>query len=1432
MKGVSKTAIALLAACAGLAGCKSKGTYVHVRILGAADEPAGIVDIELDTDLAGKSNTLHFTNPDHSPIQLPTDMTLEVKSGTGQLALTAIGRNAAGAEVDRAVTTVTVASGAIVEASIQLPGGKPDLQPAEAAHDFGALAEGTQGNAVNVTFNNVGFKPSGPVTVALGGVGASSWGIVSNGCTGSIAVAGNCVVSLQFRPLAQGALAATLTASATPGGSAVVALTGSGSSNPQNLDVSVTGAGTVNAAPSGLACSAGTCSHAFDWGTGVTLTATPATGSHFVRWTGACSGTSTTCSLTLDSPKAVTATFALDQETLTVNVAGNGTVNSADSLISCAGAAPCAASYPFGTSVTLTASPGTGFHLSAWGTAACADATQPCTFTMSANTTVNAVFAPNQHILTVQLVGNTGTGSVASSEPSPIIQCAAVTSSPGSGTFCDSKQYDFGSPITLTVSPASDSDPKGFTLPPGLSCSNGASLTTCDIVMPDGDTTIDVLIDHKPVSVTLTFSGTGTGAVDDGVTSCNNAQQPCVFSEAYGSTPTFTATANPSSTFGTWTGGGCATGTGCTVPALTSDLPLDARFDIRMITLTVSPAGNGSGTVTSNETPTPKINCTSGNPAGCSAAYTYGSTPTLTESPAISSNFTSWAGGGCSGSGTGCGVAALTANTVVTPTFTLKKNSVTIAGGGNGSGTITGGGLNCTITLGTASGTCSVNVDYGTNITLSEGPAASSNFTNWSGGCAGTATTCPINNVTSPKNVTAAFALKTFVVTVAGAGNGSGTITGGSLNCAISVGAAGGACTTSVNYGSNLTMTEAPAAGSAFTSWSGGCAGTASTCTINNITSTPATVTAAIASTMCAAGVNGVQTYSASMAGCAGAVANANRASLCAAGAHVCTADEYVEYNGGTAPGHIYWTDDILNPPQGAGTCGSTPCAANNCFVSMVSDPNYTNSCGAGGASMAVCSGTADAEGNGCFATGCGYTSIAPNQFFGGCVKTNSITPASGVTAGALCCAGSSNVFYVNASSGADANAGTPAKPFKTITHALTVAASGQQIRVAPGFYDASNGETFPLNVPAGVILTGDEVNRGSITSSTNISGCGTASPVCGGANTAAVIAGAGSTIAGFVISCAGGTGILATGSGVTIRNNTLTGNNVSGAGACFVNSSGNDILDLNNINANYVGVWYWAAAGGGKGENNNITSNLYGVIYNSPGGNLGDPASPPASVGNNTISCNSQNDLYCEAQVTANVASNKWDHNPPHMVPTSSPGVDVYNPAANSCTFNFGTSRVNPNGCVGCASNSSTPVASSAQVYNGVMTGCGGAVTHANDATLCANGCHVCSAAEYVANNGGTRPNRNYWVADTLLYNGTASSCSVSTTTGASCSPGSSMLACFNAPAADADGNICNWTDCGFNTVTPDQFFGGCAISNSINPSLGFTAGALCCCT
>ncbi len=68
------------------------------------------------------------------------------------------------------------------------------------------------------------------------------------------------------------------------------------------------GSGTVVSKPSGINCGT-TCSANFAGGSIVTLRATPATGSTFGGWSGACSGTATTCNVTMSAAETVNAQF-------------------------------------------------------------------------------------------------------------------------------------------------------------------------------------------------------------------------------------------------------------------------------------------------------------------------------------------------------------------------------------------------------------------------------------------------------------------------------------------------------------------------------------------------------------------------------------------------------------------------------------------------------------------------------------------------------------------------------------------------------------------------------------------------------------------------------------------------------------------------------------------------------------------------------------------------------------------------------------------------------------------------------------------------------------------------------------------------------------------------------------------------------------------
>jgi Fe-S cluster biogenesis protein NfuA len=155
-----------------------------------------------------------------------------------------------------------------------------------------------------------------------------------------------------------------------------------------SLSVSKTGngLGTITSSPSGISCGSD-CSESYNYGTSVTLTASPSTGSTFTGWSGACSGTGT-CTMSMTSNKSATANFNLITYSLSVSKNGSGTITSSPSGISCG--SDCSESYNYGTSVTLTASPSSNYIFTGWS-GACSG-TVTCTMSMTSSKSATASF--------------------------------------------------------------------------------------------------------------------------------------------------------------------------------------------------------------------------------------------------------------------------------------------------------------------------------------------------------------------------------------------------------------------------------------------------------------------------------------------------------------------------------------------------------------------------------------------------------------------------------------------------------------------------------------------------------------------------------------------------------------------------------------------------------------------------------------------------------------------------------------------------------------------------------------------------------------------------------------------------------------------------------------------------------------------------------
>ena len=151
-----------------------------------------------------------------------------------------------------------------------------------------------------------------------------------------------------------------------------------------NLTKSGTGNGTFQ-------CNGVACETEYAEGTKVTVTASPNAGSHFVAFSGDCTGA--TCEVTMSAAKTVNAQFDLNSESLTTTTSGSGTVACEVN----GSPAPCTGSYPFGSTVKVVATPAAENNLGSLtgtGSAAghCSVVSKECNFELTADTSVAVLF--------------------------------------------------------------------------------------------------------------------------------------------------------------------------------------------------------------------------------------------------------------------------------------------------------------------------------------------------------------------------------------------------------------------------------------------------------------------------------------------------------------------------------------------------------------------------------------------------------------------------------------------------------------------------------------------------------------------------------------------------------------------------------------------------------------------------------------------------------------------------------------------------------------------------------------------------------------------------------------------------------------------------------------------------------------------------------
>ena len=372
----------------------------------------------------------------------------------------------------------------------------------------------------------------------------------------------------------------------------------------------------------------------FPAGSSVTLSASANQGYAFAGWSGDCSGSSSTCTVTIDSAKTVTATFgtgasdgAAGSATPSITVKksgeGSGTITSSDKKINCGTA--CTSTYNSGSSVTLTATVSPGSSFDGWE-GACTGIKPTCAATIDSAKAVTAKFSKTiyTHGLKVSTSGS-GTDKVVSADSK--VDC----------TVCTVK-YPQGTSVTLTAIPAPEWEFDSWI---GSGC-DSVKMPVC-IVKIDGSMSLQASFKAIPkYNVIIEKSGEGSGAVKskDGSIDCGGYCSKIFLRD---SVVPLEAIPNKGSLFSRWenqcdVGGGESVA--CTLN-INSDKKAIANFAKKQWTLFIDPLTAGK-IVSTDAAKT--VDCAS----GCSAKIYDGTSITLKVMPDKDWHMLGWTGD-CSG---------------------------------------------------------------------------------------------------------------------------------------------------------------------------------------------------------------------------------------------------------------------------------------------------------------------------------------------------------------------------------------------------------------------------------------------------------------------------------------------------------------------------------------------------------------------------------------------------------------------------------------------------------------------------------------------------------------------------------------------------------------------------------------------------------------
>ena len=551
---------------------------------------------------------------------------------------------------------------------------------------------------------------------------------------------------------------------------------------------------TADPISGGTITGAGTYNH----GETCTLTATPNTGSSFVKWTkdGADYSTETSISFPVTAAASFVAHFTLIgyEVSATASPAEGGTITGMGG-------------YDYGTTATLTATANPGYTFVNWTQGGTVVSDNPTyAFEVTGTVALVANFSINSYVITASVNPTeggtvTGAGTYNHGETVTLTATAATgyafvkwtkggvevstnptisftvegaasyvahfiqntfevtaTANPTvGGTITGAGTYNHGETATLTATAATGYTfvnwTKGGTV---VSTNPSYSFEVTEAVALVANFSLNSYVITATANPTAGGTITGTGTYN------------------HGETATLTATAATGYTFVNWTKGGTVVSTNPSYSfEVTEAVALVANFSLNSYVITATANPTIGGTITGAGT------------------YNHGETATLTATAATGYTFVNWTKGGTVVSTNPSYSFEVTAAATLVANFSLNSYAITATANPTAGGTITGTGT----------------YNHGETATLTATAATGYTFVNWTQGGTVVSTNPSYSfEVTAAATLVANFSLNSYAITATANPTAGGTITG----------------TGTYNHGETATLTATAATGYTFVNWTQG----------------------------------------------------------------------------------------------------------------------------------------------------------------------------------------------------------------------------------------------------------------------------------------------------------------------------------------------------------------------------------------------------------------------------------------------------------------------------------------------------------------------------------------------------------------------------------------------------------------------------------